>query len=456
MLESPIKLSQLTLAIQGVIESSFSQQSYWVIAEVTNHNPYPSKGHHYFDLVEKAVNSSQILAKMQAVAWSAGNASIQSFEAITGQRFTNDIQVLVRVSVDYHPSFGLKLVLLEIDSNYTIGALEQQKQMTLKALIDKHPEHIQKDGDRFVTSNGKLQLPKVIQRIAVVSSSSSAGLHDFMHTLEANSFGYNVHVDSYFTVVQGELRADIFYNKLLEVFYSGQKYDAVVIIRGGGSQTDFLLFDQYQLGLIVARFPIPIITGIGHQKNETVVDLMAHTALKTPTKAGEFIIAHNRNFEERIIQMQQMIIIKAQQLMNRSAADLANLQATIIENAKQIIVSRKDRISDRYHAITSLARQFIFIRRSELQNAVTSLKLFQQQLIKSEESSLAHFSAMINLMSPVNILRKGFSLVKVDGKVVSNFDKVNVGDQIEVINEKMSLLVSVNDKNNYDGKDFNV
>ena len=405
----PIRLSQLTSAIQGVIQAGFDQQSYWVIAEITNYNPYPAKGHHYFDLVEKATNSSQLLAKMQGVAWNQGNSSIQTFEAVTGQRFTNDIQVLVRVAVDYHASFGLKLVLLEIDSNYTIGALEQQKQVTLRALIEKNPENIERDGDRYMTSNMRLPLPRVIQHIAVVSSSSSAGLHDFMHTLESNAFEYRITVDPYYTVVQGELRAEQFYNKLLEVFYSGKKYDAVVIIRGGGAQTDFLLFDQYQLGLIVARFPIPIITGIGHQKNETVVDLMAHTALKTPTKAGEFIIAHNRTFEERLLQLQQSVVMKTQQLMGRKSMQLNNIRGVLTNQARDIVELQKDRLMQRYQVIANQASQLLFRKGNEITNLAGSIKIFQRQLLKTQYFNLEHFRSIAQAMSPLNILKKGFS-----------------------------------------------
>ncbi|WP_431244478.1 exodeoxyribonuclease VII large subunit [Flavobacterium sp. P21] len=139
--------------------------------------------------------------------------------------------------------------------------------------------------------------------MAVISASNSAGNEDFRHTLRHNDFGYSFQADDYYTVVQGDNNAKLFLNKLIEVYSSGIPYDAIIIIRGGGAQSDFLIFDNYQIGRAVAKFPIPVITGIGHQKNVSIVDLMAHTSTKTPTKAAEFIIAHNRSFEMRSLSL---------------------------------------------------------------------------------------------------------------------------------------------------------
>ena len=290
-----IRLSELNKQIQAVIETNFNELQLWVIADITNHSFKEKTNYHYFDLVEKAESSNELLAKISGKSWGSGSSKIREFERITGQKFSNNINVLVRVKVNYHIVFGLSLDIQDIDTNFTIGVLEQQRQATLASLVANNPDVITRVGDRYITRNARLPLPMIIQRIAVVSSKTSAGNEDFKHTLLNNPYGYKFEIHDYHTVVQNEINAQQFLERLIDVFKSNIPFDAVVINRGGGSQTDFLIFDNYKIGLAVARFPMPIITGIGHQKNETITDLMAHTQTKTPTKAAEFIITHNRH-----------------------------------------------------------------------------------------------------------------------------------------------------------------
>jgi len=244
-------------------------------------------------LAEKQEGSNAIIAKAEAVAWKAGSVKIRDFERITGQPFKNDIQVLAKVAVDYNPLHGLKLTLVDIDINFTIGALEQQKQEILLRLLTECPDYIRRVGDQYLTLNKQLQLNAVIQKIALIGSGSSAGYEDFVHTLQNNAYQYRFTIDNYFTAVQGQANASMVRQQLIAIYNSHIAYDAVVIIRGGGAQTDFLLFDTFILGQAVAKFPIPVITGIGHQRNETIVDMLAHSPTNAPTKAAEFIILTN-------------------------------------------------------------------------------------------------------------------------------------------------------------------
>eukprot|EP01118_Nematostelium_gracile_P010694 TRINITY_DN3723_c0_g2_i4.p1 TRINITY_DN3723_c0_g2~~TRINITY_DN3723_c0_g2_i4.p1 ORF type:complete len:228 (-),score=35.17 TRINITY_DN3723_c0_g2_i4:643-1326(-) len=215
--------------------------------------------------------------------------------------------------VQYTPAFGLQLNLLDIDTSFTLGQFEKMRLATLEMLLSRNPDFIRKVGDQYITKNKQQELKPVMQYLAVLSSDTSAGYQDFRHTLANNPWGYGFKIDDYFTAVQGEGNAKNLVNRLIDIYESGKPYDAVILIRGGGAQTDFLIFDNYELSRAVARFPIPVITGIGHQKNETICDLMANTALKTPTKAAEFILANNRVFEEKLIHAQKRIIIKTQQ-----------------------------------------------------------------------------------------------------------------------------------------------
>jgi exodeoxyribonuclease VII large subunit len=473
-----IRLSELNKQIQSVIESNFNEFTFWVIADITNHSFKEKTNYHYFDLVEKAENSNELLAKISGKAWGTGSIKIRDFERITGQKFSNNINVLIRVKINYHIVFGLSLDIQDIDTNFTIGVLEQQRQATLANLVTNNPEVIAKVGDRYVTRNTKLALPMIIQRIAVVSSKTSAGNEDFRHTLLNNTYGYKFEIHDYHTVVQNEANAQQFLERLIDVFKSKISYDAVVIIRGGGSQTDFLIFDNYKIGLAVAKFPIPIITGIGHQKNETITDLMAHTQTKTPTKAAEFIITHNKHFEDAILNFQKSILIKSQQTFSSYYQRLTTLNSSIINNSRTFLNDYKDALVNNNQIIINKTKSLLFHNKNnlsfiastliskpkiitgnklnDLANTLNNLKSFKTIYLKRQTAYLGHFVSVINLMSPKNILKKGFAIVKYKGEVTSNADVITPGSEMEVILSEKSIKSIVKSKSNHNGSEFNL
>ncbi len=480
MLPSPphIKLSELTQHVQSVIESNFNNLSFWVIADVTNHSFKEKSGYHYFDLVEKAEGSNTLVTKIAGKAWGYGGTRIREFEHITGQRFTNNINVLIRVQVNFHAVYGLSLELQDIDTHFTIGVLEQQRQTTLAQLVANNPTVIRKVGDRYITRNAELPLPKVIQRIAVVSSKTSAGNEDFNHTLLNNPYGYGFAIDDYYTIVQNDAYAQEFLERLIDVFKSGIAYDAVVINRGGGAQTDFLMFDNYKIGLAVARFPIPIITGIGHQKNETIADLMAHTPTKTPTQAAEFIIAHNKRFEDALLQLQQSILIKTQQLFSVQFQQLSRLNTSIVNCSRTFIADYKDALVGINQIVVNDSKRILYQQRNklsfvastliakprvitgnkqnDLNNLLYNIMSYQKSYIKNQRGYLQHYVSVINMMSPANILKKGFAIVKIDGEVTSNADKLLPGSNFDVILSNQTIHSTVESKTPYHGKEFNL
>lgn len=450
---APLRLSQLTAGISEAVQEAFREQRFWVIADITNHSYKAEKSYHNFDMVEKEAGSANLLAKISGKAWGTGSRQIANFEEQTGQRFTNNIQVLALVAVEYHAVYGLTVNLLDIDTNFTLGVLEQQKKATLEKLVAQN-EFISRLGDVYITPNNSLELKPVIQRIALLSSSISAGAEDFKHTLENNSFGYKYYVDDYFSSVQGDQNAGQLLNKLIEIYNSGVSYDAVVITRGGGAQTDFLLFDNYRIARAVAKFPIPIITGIGHQKDQSITDLMVHTQTKTPTKAAEFIIAHNRGFEQSLLSLQKDILIASQQLLAFHNTELTNTRHAILMGAKDILNKSRESLSAINHGIIEQSRTLIFSqnrkllqlsskatastritlanRRSSINSETERLRRISRANIKNHNSKIEGFSTTVKLLSPANILKKGYGIVKVNGDIVSNADKINEGTIIEI------------------------
>lgn len=469
-----IKLSQLNGIIQDTIKNQFSTITYWIVADVTNHSYKADKRYHNFDLVEKDSNSNNIIAKISGKAWGNGSVAISDFEKNTGQKFTNNINVLAQVAVEYHPLYGLSVNVIDVDTNFTLGVLEQRRNETLRRLVVQN-NYIQKIGDNYQTRNTLLKLNSVIQRIALLSSANSAGSEDFKHTLEVNNFGYIFFIDDYHTIVQGENNSKLFLNKLIEIYSSNIQYDAVVITRGGGAQTDFLIFDDYEIGRAVAKFPIPIITGIGHQKNTSIVDLMAHTQTKTPTKAAEFIIAHNRNFEQNILSFQKSIVIKSQQMFLHNFQSLGYLNSSIVNNTRDIIAKRKDDIVAVNQVTINSSKSILFNNRKQLlqttsqilskpkiilynrindiKNTIQNLKTFTTLYQKNKIGYLGHYVSIIKMMSPENILKKGYAIIKVNNEITSNPDDLKVGKDIDILLSNTIIKSTVKQKTKYDGKD---
>ncbi len=474
---SHIKLSELTALLSGVINAAFSARSFWVVADVTSHSFREQKGYHAFDLVEKDVSSNNLIARVAAKAWGQGTANISRFEKLTGQSFGNNIHVLLQVKLNYHSLYGVSVQVLDIDSNFTLGQLEQQRRDTLAKLLSNN-DFIRKEGDRYITFNAQLTLPLVIQNIALVASRNSAGVEDFEHSLNNSVPGYKFNVDQYHTAVQGESNAAEFLAALIAVYNSGIRYDAVVITRGGGAQTDLLMFDNYNIGRAIAKFPIPIITGIGHQRNESIADLMAHTATKTPTKAAEFIIAHNLQFEERLMALQRNMLIKSQQALAAQFQLLTAVLGAVVGGAQYLLGENKNALNSRAQHIfshvniklrkrdnelneiraklTTLPAFLLRSRNQELTSISGNLIVRSESALKSKHTSLEHLSLLVRLMTPQNIMRKGFAVLRSEGKLCQHPEHLAPGDSLEVYVQNVKLTTKIERNEENDRRDFNL
>lgn len=471
-----VQLSELTTQIAEAIQRSFFQRSHWVIADVSNHTFYPNKQHHYFELVEKGVEG--IIAKMQAVAWKQGASRIREFEQTTKQRFTNNIRVCVKVNVEYHPTYGLKLVVSDVDPSYTLGQIELQRLATINRLLTECSSFIQRAGENFITKNKQLKHHRVIQRIAVLSSSSSAGYQDFMRALVKNEYGYQFTVNSYFTTVQGEANAEGARAKLEEICATNIPFDAVVIIRGGGADTDFLLFDQYVLCAAVANMHIPVITGIGHTKNQSLVDLLSHTHTISPTEAAKYIVAHNLSFERAILEEQNKIVIKTQQVLATHKTGILSTNAKVARAAKAFVVKRKEEqqglkqrivrggsklsyhqkglLTEILYKLASKPKTCLSNQRAGLNGTTEKLSWMTKQFLQKEEKQVDYYKSLCRMMSPVNILKKGFALVYKEKKIITNGKALIEGEIIRVRLLDVELQTTIKQKMTTNGDAFNL
>lgn len=465
---SPMRLSALAEQIKQTLQNRFALQIFWVLADVSNHKFYPDKQVHYFDLVEKDPLTGQLTAKLMASAWGNASKNIAGFERSTGQTFTSGIHILVCVAVEFHNSYGLRLNVVDVDIRFTLGELEKQKQETLQKLLTECSDFIRKSGDTIITRNKGQQFNPVLQKLAIVTSKHSAGYADFMHTLEHNPYGYAFSVDTYHAQVQGEANAVEIVNQLIQVFYSKKPYDAVIIIRGGGAETDFLLFNDYHLCRAIAKFPIPIITGIGHLKDQSLADLMAHTETKTPTKSAEYIIAHNRVFEDRIHDLRQQIIIRIQQQQGQRQRLIGQLHSVVINRSRDYLadyqqeMNRMNRMIS-HHAIQLINRnrntnqslmnriitkpQVIIAERKQIVLSIrNSIDNQQKKLLKNQQAHLQHFVRLIRMASPEQTLNRGFAIIRKNNQIVVDPDEIKMNDDIQITLKQTAIFATVNEK----------
>ena len=318
-----INLSQLLYKIDETLQSQFGFQTFWIKAEITDVKKYESKRWCFLKLIEK--KDTEIIAEMKATAWSQGYVFIEQFERLTQQHFANGLQIICKVKVKYSIKYGLSFDVLEIDNSFALGQIELQKQATLKRLVDESNGLIIKEDEHYFTPNKKLKLPVVIQKIALITAQNSDGQRDFNIELLNNNYGYAFEVDEYLCQIQGDKAHENIIMQFEKIRSSNIHYDCVAMVRGGGSETDFKPFEQYELANLVANFPIPIFTGIGHDRNTSIVDLMARQ-LKTPTKVAAHIVDHNYMFENNLLyqfnQIEQNIALK----MDRAKQNLVNLK----------------------------------------------------------------------------------------------------------------------------------
>jgi exodeoxyribonuclease VII large subunit len=470
---TPLRLSELSDLIRLSLQERFAWQRFWVVAEITNHTYYGNKGFHYFDLVEteepvapttrmprksKAANS--LVAKISGVAWREGAIRIRAFEQETGQQFGNELQVLIEVSVDYHPVYGLKLTLLDIDSRFTLGQLERKKQATIQRLLVECPDFVWESEGQLQSANKELYLPPVIQRIAVVSSKNAAGYEDFLHSLETNSLGYKFEIHPFFATVQGEqhaleLAATIaaIETRALEL---EQDYDALVVIRGGGAATDLLIFDQFEVAEAIAACPFPVFTGIGHQKNETIADLLAHTAFKTPTKVAEYIIERNRGYETGLTTLLHQVELFSRQLVAEQFSFLDRVRFSLSYRTQELLNQQQQRLREMEVQVRKQPQRLVNNQRLLLQEMKTSLQVGSTGFIRTREKDLLHLMRLFRMSSPEKLLARGFALVVKEGRVLANPESISPGDRIQFLFAGTQLDAVIENKKEYNGDPFNL
>ena len=410
-----VSLLELQAMIKKGLETQFPR-SYWVVAEI-NELKVNSSGHCYLELVQQDETSSFVQAKMAATIWSYSFRMICSFfETATGQQLGSGLKVLVKVAVQYHEIYGISLNIIDIEPSFTVGELELQRRNIIQCLKD----------EGIFDMNRELALPVLPQRVAIISSPTAAGYQDFMEHLHNNTYGYAFSTTLFAAQVQGREAEESMLDALNTLFGQVEKFDVLVLIRGGGSQTDLLCFDSYKLASHLAQLPIPVLTGIGHDKDESIADLVAHTALKTPTAGADFLVS---------------CIAKQEQQLN-------NLSAQVAEMAYHSVNEQYAHINGLSHAIAEgLSRQLgrkaqyvEYVLAGKLKNTISAK-------LKAEGYRLGLLDKTLEANNPQRILKQGYAIVQHKGKRLTNPALVAENDELRIMLAKGNLTArrSVNE-----------
>ncbi len=392
-----ITLRELQRRVKSALEGQFALPV-WVSAEISEIKVNYS-GHCYLELVEKGGDNGVPTAQARAVVWRSHYPRISGyFEAETGQRLASGIRILAKVLVTYHELYGFSLQITDIDPSYTLGDMERQRQQTIAQL--------QQDG--VWDMNREAPMPAVVQRIAIVSSANAAGYQDFRKELEKSPYRFSLTLFDAF--MQGAAAEESIVEALCSVAGQLEKFDAVVLIRGGGSASDLNCFNAYRLCSHVAQFPLPVVTGIGHDKDTSVADMVAHTALKTPTAVAGWLV-------DRMAETDGWLDYAALQLHDTTTAAM---------HASEV---RLERLSGEVRRLSGelLTRQTL-----RLEHFAALLPEAARDFLTRQNVRLGNAAELIAGRSPERILRLGFAVVRTGGKAVTSAGAVAEGEQVEI------------------------
>ncbi|HEX2933847.1 MAG TPA: exodeoxyribonuclease VII large subunit [Bacteroidales bacterium] len=449
-----ISLYELNNSLKRGIKELFPD-TFWVTGEICEMNINQS-GHCYLELIEKASETEQITARAKANIWAFTFRMLKPyFESVTGQRFSIGLKVMLNVSIEFHEVYGYSLNVKDIEPNFTVGDITRKRQEIINRL--------QNEG--VFDLNKELELPLVPQRIAVISSETAAGYGDFVDQLTDNDYGYKFRIKLFNAYMQGESAQQSIIDAMDKIFEEIHNFDVVVIIRGGGSQADLDCFNAYWLCYHITQFPIPILTGIGHDRDETIADLVAHSSLKTPTAVAQFIIAKTTDFESHLQEVTEEItdLVTGKLLdLKENLSDFSHRLLTIsklsVNSEKQRLTTIetylksevRDSLKKNRQALQALSSDIqlktsylLTLQKKHLATSTGKLKMVLKSQLKNEHTRLEQDARKIDLLDPAHILKRGYSLTFCNGLLIKNAENLKPGDVIESKWHKNSALSKV-------------
>ncbi|QKG80580.1 exodeoxyribonuclease VII large subunit [Tenuifilum thalassicum] len=418
---------------------------YWVIGEISEIKEHNS-GHCYLELIQKDENSNSIVARARATIWAYTYRMLKPyFESATGIKLTSSLKVMVLAQVTFHESFGYSLNITDIEPTYTIGDLELKKRETINKLI----------ADGVFDMNRELSLNILPNRIAIISSSQAAGYQDFIDQLENNKENFKFDVTLFEATMQGEQAVRSIIDALTRINDRIDEFDAVAILRGGGATVDLSCFDNYELASHIAQFPLPIITGIGHEKDKSIADMVAYQAVKTPTALAEYLIDAIAEAESIYLNLKERLQDVASETLEKESSRLIqitthlnnfcqlklkkeehaiiSLSEQLFSSTKIAVFKSKSLISRLNESLNGLARHVINNRYQHIEALNKNISKTFLAKIHKDKQKLDFLNRMIATLDPINTLKKGFTITKINGNIVKSSKSIKTNDIITTI-----------------------
>lgn len=427
----PLTLYELNSLVRGVIESTLNA-GYWVEAELSEAREV--RGHCYMELIHKEPFSSTPVARASAKCWKNRWGALRpKFERVTGQPLHAGLKVLLWVTASFHEAYGFAWIVQDIDPTYTLGDMARKRLEIIRQLKAEGVFELQKE----------LLFPMFAQHVAVISSENAAGYGDFCNQLHNNSHGLYFSTTLFPAVMQGDQVEPSVIDALNRIYDEADRFDVVVIIRGGGATADLSGFDTLALAENVANFPIPIITGIGHERDESVLDMVAYQRVKTPTAAAAYIIDNLMAVSLLLDRCQETIVQRIVQRLSLEHARLDRATAripTLFSLVKARQESRLDRLST---AIASHMRELLAKEQFRLDRLALGMAPLVQKKMDGEKHRIEQLALRAKSLDPTVLLARGYSITLVNGRIVRDPDALQVGDVVETRVEKGAFLSTV-------------
>ncbi len=442
MTKNIITLSQLNSSIRKSIYNEFSE-TFWLIAEISDFKE-SKRGHAYLELIEKDEKTKKQKAKSRATIWSTTYRFLKPyFESATKQKIIAGIKVLINVTVDFHEIYGLSLNIIDIEPSYTIGDIERQKQ----EIIDRLNE------EGIVNMNKEIDIPELCQKIAIISSSSAAGYGDFVHQLENNAFNYKFYLKLFPATMQGDKAEESIVNALEKIYEYEDFFDIVVIIRGGGSKSDLSCFDSYWISSNIAQFPLPVITGIGHERDESIADMVANTSLKTPTAVAEFLIEKINYLDEYLQEVKNKFFTNVKSLIVNKNHEITNfsnktinivktkiyqnkiilnsLESKFTSNSKLFVKQKEVKLNDYQQELAFLSKKYFANRNKKINETNYKLDYVCSKFLLKQKHKIEVIENTLDYVNPMNVVKRGYSLTSHKGKIIKSMEMLETESIIE-------------------------
>ena len=422
-----ITLYELNSLLREVIECEMSNE-YWVEAELSECRE--SRGHCYMELIQKDEQNATPIAKASAKCWASKWMIIRPyFERTTGQQLHAGMKVLLKVYAQFHEAYGFSWIVTDIDPTYTLGDMARKRQEIIRQLKEEGIFDLQKE----------LQLPLFCQRIAVISSETAAGYGDFCNQLADNPYGFQFQTQLFPAIMQGDGVEQSIINALEQIFTRSEEcgvrsensFDAVVIIRGGGATSDMSGFDTLALAENVANFPIPIITGIGHDRDESILDMVSHTRVKTPTAAAALLIDHLKAVVDALDDAQDRLIHYCNSRLYTFNAQLTTLSEALPRLFSIVKTRHEARIETLHSRLVAAVRQGIITNQSKINTIEERLPILTDRRLMTEKHRLQLIEEKAKSLDPTLLLKRGYSMTMKDGKIIRDAATLHPGDEIE-------------------------